>query len=109
MAGAGYKAFRMRIQFSRVSVHSFSLLFLTMYGFLTLYITGLKINGFLKQYPRWKVFPTKGVSLPEKETLWTIFVLLLVLLFAAIDFSVRKPEPKVEIHKLNQELYRDFE
>ncbi|WP_256254430.1 hypothetical protein [Streptococcus sanguinis] len=33
MAGAGYKAFKMRIQFSWVSVHSFSLLFLTMYAF----------------------------------------------------------------------------
>lgn len=109
MAGAGYKAFKMRIQFSWVSMHSFSFLFLTMYGFLTLYPNGMKINEFLQQYPRWKGFPTKGVPLPEKETLWTIFVLLLVLLFAAIDFSVRKPEPKVEIHKLNQELYRDFE
>ena len=109
MARSGYKAFKMRIQFSWVSMHSFSFLFLTMYGFLTLYPNGMKINEFLQQYPRWKGFPTKGAPLPEKETLWTIFVLLLVLLFGAIDFSVRKPEPKVEIHKLSQELYRGFE
>ena len=109
MARSGYKAFKMRIQFSWVSMHSFSFLFLSMYGFLTLYPNGMKINEFLQQYPRWKGFPTKGVSLPEKETLWTIFVLLLVLLFGAIDFSVRKPEPKVEIPELNQELYRGFE
>ncbi|MBC6977220.1 hypothetical protein FOA39_04720 [Streptococcus cristatus] len=109
MARSGYKAFKMRIQFSWVSMHSFSFLFLSMYGFLTLYPNGMKINEFLQQYPRWKGFPTKGVSLPEKETLWTIFILLLVLLFGAIDFSVRKPEPKVEIHKLSQELYRGFE
>jgi len=56
-------------------------------------------------------FATKEVAkpLPEKEILWTIFVLSLVLLFGTIDFSVRKPEPKVEIHKLSQELYRGFE
>ena len=109
MARSGYKAFKMRIQFSWVSMHSFSFLFLTIFGFLTLYPNGMKINEFLQQYPRWKGFPTKGVPLPEKETLWTIFVLLLVLLFGAIDYSVRKPEPKVEIPKLNQELYRGFE
>ena len=109
MAKSGYKAFKMRIQFSWVSMHSFSFLFLTMYGFLTLYPNGMKINEFLQQYPRWKGFPTKGATLPEKETLWTIFVLLLVLLFGAIDYSVRKPEPQVEIPKLNQELYRGFE
>lgn len=109
MARSGYKAFKMRIQFSWVSMHSFSFLFLSMYGFLTLYPNGMKINEFLQQYPRWKGFPTKGVPLPEKETLWTIFVLLLVLLFGTIDFSVRKPEPKVEIPQLNQELYRGFE
>lgn len=109
MARSGYKAFKMRIQFSWVSMHSFSFLFLSMYGFLTLYPNGMKINEFLQQYPRWKGFSTKGVPLPEKETLWTIFVLLLVLLFGTIDFSVRKPEPKVEIPKLSQELYRGFE
>ena len=109
MARSGYKAFKMRIQFSWVSMHSFSFLFLTMYGFLTLYPNGMKINEFLQQYPRWKGFPTKGVPLPEKETLWTIFVLLLVLLFAAIDFSVRKPEPKVEILKIDQNLNKVFE
>ena len=109
MAGAGYKAFRMRIQFSRVSVHSFSLLFITMYGFLTLYITGLKINGFLKQYPRWKGLPTKGSSLPKKETGLTLLVLFLVLFLGAIELTLRKPEPKVEIPKIDQNLNKVFE
>lgn len=109
MAGAGYKAFKMRIQFSRVSVHSFSLLFLTMYGFLTLYITGLKINGFLKQYPRWKGLPTKGSSLPKKETGLTFLVLFIVLFLGAIELTLRKPEPKVEIPKIDQNLNKVFE
>lgn len=109
MAGAGYKAFRMRIQFSRVSVHSFSLLFITMYGFLTLYITGLKINGFLKQYPRWKGLPTKGSGLPKKETGLTFLVLFLVLFLGAIELTLRKPEPKVEIPKIDQNLNKVFE
>lgn len=109
MAGAGYKAFKMRIQFSRVSVHSFSLLFLTMYGFLTLYITGLKINGFLKQYPRWKGLPTKGSSLPKKETGLTFLVLFLVLFLGAIELALRKPEPKVEIPKIEQNLNKVFD
>ncbi len=109
MAGAGYKAFKMRIQFSRVSVHSFSLLFLTMYGFLTLYITGLKINGFLKQYPRWKGLPTKGSRLPKKETGLTFLALFLVLFVGAIELTLRKPEPKVEIPKIDQNLNKVFE
>lgn len=109
MAGAGYKAFKMRIQFSRVSVHSFSLLFITMFGFLTLYITGLKINGFLKQYPRWKGLPTKGSSLPKKETGLTFLVLFLVLFLGAIELTLRKPEPKVEIPKIDQNLNKVFE
>lgn len=109
MAGAGYKAFKMRIQFSRVSVHSFSLLFFTIYGFLTLYITGLKINGFLKQYPRWKGLPTKGSSLPKKETGLTFLVLFLVLFLGAIELTLRKPEPKVEIPKIDQNLNKVFE
>ena len=109
MAGAGYKAFKMRIQFSRVSVHSFSLLFLTMYGFLTLYITGLKINGFLKQYPRWKGLPTKGSSLPKKETGLTFLALFIVLFLGAIELNLRKPEPKVEIPKIDQNLNEVFE
>ena len=109
MAGAGYKAFRMRIQFSRVSVHSFSLLFITMYGFLTLYITGLKINGFLKQYPRWKGLPTKGSGLPKKETGLMFLVLFLVLFLGAIELTLRKPEPKVEIPKIDQNLNKVFE
>ena len=109
MAGAGYKAFKMRIQFSRVSVHSFSLLFLTMYGFLTLYITGLKINGFLKQYPRWKGLPTKGSSLPKKETGLTFLLLFLVLFLGAVELTLRRPEPKVEIPKIDQNLNKVFE
>lgn len=109
MAGAGYKAFKMRIQFSRVSVHSFLLLFITVYGFLTLYITGLKINGFLKQYPRWKGLPTKGSCLPKKETGLTFLVLFLVLFLGAIELTLRKPEPKVEIPKIDQNLNKVFE
>ena len=109
MAGAGYKAFKMRIQFSRVSVHSFLLLFITVYGFLTLYITGLKINGFLKQYPRWKGLPTKGSSLPKKETGLTFLVLFLVLFLGAIELTLRQPEPKVEIPKIDQNLNKVFE
>lgn len=109
MAGAGYKAFKMRIQFSRVSVHSFSLLFITVYGFLTLYITGLKINGFLKQYPRWKGLPTKGSILPKKETGLTFLALFLVLFLGAFELTLRKPEPKVEIPKIDQNLNKVFE
>ena len=109
MAGAGYKAFKMRIQFSRVSVHSFSLLFITMYGFLTLYITGLKINGFLKQYPWCKGVPTKGSSLPKKEIGLTFLALFLVLFLGAIELTLRKPEPKVEIPKIDQNLNKVFE
>lgn len=109
MAGAGYKAFKMRIQFSRVSVHSFLLLFITVYGFLTLYITGLKINGFLKQYPRWKGLPIKESRLPKKETGLTFLVLFLVLFLGAIELTLRKPEPKVEIPKIDQNLNKVFE
>ena len=109
MTGAGYKAFKMRIQFSRVSVHSFSLLFITVYGFLTLYITGLKINGFLKQYPRWKGLPTKESRLPKKETGLTFLVLFIVLFLVAIELTLRKPEPKVEIPKIDQNLNKAFE
>lgn len=109
MAGAGYKAFKMRIQFSRVSVHSFSLLFITVYGFLTLYITGLKINGFLKQYPRWKGLPTKGSILPKKETGLKFLALFLVLFLGAFELTLRKPEPKVEIPKIDQNLNKVFE
>lgn len=109
MTGAGYKAFKMRIQFSRVSVHSFSLLFITVYGFLKLYITGLKINGFLKQYPRWKGLPTKESRLPKKETGLTFLVLFIVLFLGAIELTLRKPEPKVEIPKIDQNLNKAFE
>ena len=109
MAGAGYKAFKMRIQFSRVSVHSFLLLFITVYGFLTLYITGLKINGFLKQYPRWKGLPIKESRLPKKETGLTFLVLFIVLFLGAIELTLRKPEPKVEIPKIDQNLNKAFE
>ncbi|MCY7146763.1 hypothetical protein MK511_00635 [Streptococcus gordonii] len=109
MTGAGYKAFKMRIQFSRVSVHSFSLLFITVYGFLTLYITGLKINGFLKQYPRWKGLPTKESRLPKKETGLTFLVLFIVLFLGAFELTLRKPEPKVEIPKIDQNLNKVFE
>lgn len=109
MAGAGYKAFKIRIQFSRVSVHSFSLLYITMYAFLTLYVNGVKINGFLKQYPHWKGIPTKGVSLPKKETVLTALFLFLVLLLCAIELTIRTPELKVEIPKIDQNLNKVFE
>ncbi len=80
MAGASYKAFKMRIQFSRVSVHSFPFLFVPCEA-LTLYITGLKINGFFKQYPRWKGLPIKESRLPKKGDRFDILELLFLVLF----------------------------
>ena len=43
MGGAGYKAFKVKIRYSWVSVHSFSFLFLTLYAVLTLFPTQKRV------------------------------------------------------------------
>ena len=96
MGGAGYKAFKMKIKYSWISVHSFSFLFLTLYALLTLFPTQKRIYELLPQNPSWKSLSTKGVWLPKKETGWTSLVILILVLLGAIDFLSRKPEPKVE-------------
>lgn len=96
MEGAGYKAFKMKIKYSWVSVHSFSFLFLTLYALLTLFPTQKRVYELLPQNPSWKSLSTKGVRLPKKETGWTSLVILILLLLGTVDFLSRKPEPKVE-------------
>lgn len=61
MGGAGYKAFKMKIKYSWISVHSFSFLFLTLYALLTLFPTQKRIYELLPQNPSWKSLSTKGV------------------------------------------------
>ena len=96
MGGAGYKAFKMKIKYSWISVHSFSFLFLTLYALLTLFPTQKRVYELLPQSPSWKSLSTKGVRLPKKETGWTSLVILILLLLGTLDFLSRKPEPKVE-------------
>ena len=96
MGEAGYKAFKMKIRYSWISVHSFSFLFLTLYALLTLFPTQKRVYAILPQNPSWKSLSTKGVRLPKKETGWTSLVILILLLLGTIDFLSRKPEPKVE-------------
>ena len=109
MGGAGYKAFKLKIRYSWVSVHSFSFLFLTLYALLTLFPTQKRIYELLPQNPSWKSLSTKGVRLPKKETGWTSLVILILLLLGTIDFLSRKPEPKVENPLNYQEIDKLYE
>lgn len=109
MGGAGYKAYKVKIRYSWVSVHSFSFLFLTLYACLTLYPTQKRINDILPQYPSWKSLSTKGVRLPKNETGWTCFVILILLLLGTLDFLSRKPEPKFENPLKYQEIDKLYE
>lgn len=109
MGGAGYKAYKVKIRYSWVSVHSFSFLFLTLYACLTLYPTQKRINDILPQYPNWKSLSTKGVRLPKNETGWTCFVILILLLLGTLDFISRKPEPKFESPLNYQEIDKLYE
>ena len=96
MGGAGYKAFKVKIRYSWVSVHSFSFLFLTLYALLTLFPTQKRVYELLHQNPSWKSLSTKEVRLPKKETGWTSLVILILFLLGTLDFLSRKPESKVE-------------
>ena len=109
MGGAGYKAFKVKIRYSWVSVHSFSFLFLTLYALLTLFPTQKRVYELLPQNPSWKSLSTKGVWLPKKETGWTSLVILILLLLGTIDFLSRKPEPKVENPLNYQEINNLYE
>ena len=109
MGGAGYKAFKMKIKYSWISVHSFSFLFLTLYALLTLFPTQKRIYELLPQSPSWKSLSTKGVRLPKKETGWTSLVILILLLLATMDFLGRKPEPKFENPLNYQEINKLYE
>ena len=109
MGGAGYKAFKMKIKYSWISVHSFSFLFLTLYALLTLFPTQKRVYELLPQNPSWKSLSTKGVRLPKKETGWTSLVILILLLLGTIDFLSRKPEPKVENPLNYQEIDKLYE
>ena len=109
MGGAGYKAYKVKIRYSWVSVHSFSFLFLILYACLTLYPTQKRINDILPQYPSWKSLSTKGVRLPKNETGWTCFVILILLLLGTLDFLSRKPEPKFENPLNYQEIDKLYE
>ena len=109
MGGAGYKAFKMKIKYSWISVHSFSFLFLTLYALLTLFPTQKRVYELLPQSPSWKSLSTKGVRLPKKETGWTSLVILILLLLGTLDFLSRKPEPKVENPLNYQEIDKLYE
>ena len=109
MGGAGYKAFKMKIKYSWISVHSFSFLFLTLYALLTLFPTQKRIYELLPQNPSWKSLSTKGVRLPKKETGWTSLVILILVLLGTLDFLSRKPEPKVENSLNYQEINNLYE
>ena len=109
MGGAGYKAFKIKIRYSWVSVHSFSFLFLTLYALLTLFPTQKRVYELLHQNPSWKSLSTKGVRLPKKETGWTSLVILILFLLGTIDFFSRKPEPKVENPLNYQEIDKLYE
>lgn len=109
MGGAGYKAFKVKIRYSWVSVHSFSFLFLTLYAVLTLFPTQKRVYELLPQSPSWKSLSTKGVRLPKKETGWTSLVILILLLLGTLDFLSRKPEPKVENPLNYQEINNLYE
>ena len=107
--GAGYKAFKMKIKYSWISVHSFSFLFLTLYALLTLFPTQKRVYELLPQNPSWKSLSTKGVRLPKKETGWTSLVILILLLLGTLDFLGRKPEPKFENPLNYQEIDKLYE
>ena len=109
MGGAGYKAFKMKIKYSWISVHSFSFLFLTLYALLTLFPTQKRVYELLPQNPSWKFLSTKGVRLPKKETGWTSLVILILLLLGTLDFLSRKPEPKIENPLNYQEINNLYE
>ena len=109
MGGAGYKAFKMKIKYSWISVHSFSFLFLTLYALLTLFPTQKRVYELLPQSPSWKSLSTKGVRLPKKETGWTSLVILNLVLLGTLDFLSRKPEPKVENPLNYQEINNLYE
>ena len=109
MGGAGYKAFKMKIRYSWISVHSFSFLFLTLFALLTLFPTQKRVYELLPQNPSWKSLSTKGVRLPKKETGWTSLVILILFLLGTIDFFSRKPEPKVENPLNYQEIDKLYE
>ena len=109
MGGAGYKAFKVKIRYSWVSVHSFSFLFLTLYALLTLFPTQKRVYELLHQNPSWKSLSTKEVRLPKKETGWTSLVILILFLLGTLDFLSRKPEPKVENPLNYQEIDKLYE
>ena len=109
MGGAGYKAFKMKIKYSWISVHSFSFPFLTLYALLTLFPTQKRVYELLPLNPSWKSLSTKGVRLPKKETGWTSLVILILLLLGTLDFLSRKPEPKIENPLNYQEINNLYE
>ena len=109
MGGAGYKAFKMKIRYSWISVHSFSFLFLTLYALLTLFPTQKRVYELLPQNPSWKSLSTKKVRMPKKETGWTCFVILILLLLGTLDFLSRKPEQKFENPLNYQEIDKLYE
>ena len=109
MGGAGYKAFKMKIRYSWISVHSFSFLFLILYALLTLFPTQKRVYELLPQNPSWKSLSSKRVRLPKNETGWTCFVILILLVLGTLDFLSRKPEPKFENPLNYQEIDKLYE